>query len=229
MKIVVITVLCFSFPALGVTQETQRFAFVSEYVRELGVNENLRELNLKEIADKKNDNELCAAGIRGTTRIILELNAQIQILNVIHLNRPFDKLPTSIVEFYSQKIDLYDALVSMCTMLLAGPKAGVDYGRIRASAPKIATSIEYIDRALLEATPLIFSTLIDDMPDEKGRTNRLIITKAQRDQLARSLMTSFGDKLEQHYQGFFASGATVLRDHLLKKGYKCSDELKGAN
>jgi hypothetical protein len=77
---------------------------------------------------------------------------------------------------------------------------------------------------LFEATPLIFATLIDEKPDRNGKVSRLIITRAQRDGLVRSLQLSFGKKLEQSDQNYIVSAASVLRDYLSKKGYRCSDD-----
>ncbi len=112
----------------------------------------------------------------------------------------------------------------MATTLLSGPKPGVDYGALTAEAPKITAGLEYIDRSLLQATPLIFATLIDNKPDKQGHMSRLSITRAERDKLVRDLQLGFGKKLDQDNQNLIVSSASVLRDYLAKKGYKCSDE-----
>ena len=74
------------------------------------------------------------------------------------------------------------------------------YGALTAEAPKITAGLEYIDRSLFQATPLIFATLIDMKPDKQGHASRLIVTRAEREQLVRSLQTSFGKKLDQQHQ-----------------------------
>ena len=93
-----------------------------------------------------------------------------------------------------------------------------------AEAPKLTATLESIDRALLQATPLIFATLIDEKPDKDGHVSRLTITRAQRDGLVRSLQISFGKKLDLSDQNFTVASASVLRGYLSRKGYKCSDE-----
>jgi len=107
---------------------------------------------------------------------------------------------------------------------MSGPKPGVDYGALAARAPKLTATIEYLDHSLFEATPLIFATLIDDRPDRDGHVSRLTITRAQRDDLVRKLQLSFGRKMELADQNYIVSAATVLRNYLSKKGYRCSDE-----
>jgi hypothetical protein len=63
-------------------------------------------------------------------------------------------------------------------------------------------------------------------PHRQGHASRLIITRAERDKLVRSLQISFGKKLvDQQEQNLIVSSASVLRDYLPKKGYKCSDDL----
>jgi hypothetical protein len=193
---------------------------VTEYVRELGVNEDMRALAAREIAEPTDKN---AAMIRGSTRIVLELTAQIGMLKGMNLNKPFDELPRNIAEFYDQKIMVHNQMNAMATAFLSGPKPGVDYSAMMAEAPKLTATLGSIDRALFQATPLIFATLIDEKPDKDGQS-RLTITRAQRDGLVRSLQISFGKKLDLSDQNFTVASASVLRDYLSRKGYKCSDE-----
>jgi len=208
--------------ATGLAAENSHLAFVSEYVREIGINEELRELAFKEVTEPGADKN--AAMIRSGTRIVLELNSQVAMLKGMSLNPPFDKLPETIADFYEQKIDAYNRMTAMATAFVQGPKPGVDYGALAAEAPKLTAMIEYLDRSIFQATPLIFATLIADKPDSKGHMSRLRITRAERDELARSLQISFGNKMEQTDQNWIVSSATVLRDYLIKKGYKCSDD-----
>jgi hypothetical protein len=208
-------------PATASAAATSRLAFVTEYVRELGVNEDMRALAAREIAEPTDKN---AAMIRGSTRIVLELRAQVGMMKRMDLGKPFDGLPGNIAEFYSQKIMIHNQMIAMATAFLSGPKPGVDYGAMAAEAPKLTATLEYVDRALFQATPLIFATLIDEKPDKDGHVSRLIITRAQRDALVQSLQISFGKKLDQSDQNFTIGSASVLRDFLSRKGFKCSDE-----
>jgi hypothetical protein len=218
--VIALAALLLSVTALAA--ETLHLTFVSEYVREIGVNEELRELAAKEVAEPGADKN--AAMIRSGTRIVLELNSQVAMLKGMSLNPPFDKVPGAIAAFYEQKINAYNRMIAMASAFVQGPKPGVDYGALAAEAPKLTAMIEYIDRSIFQATPLIFATLIADKPDSQGRMSRLRITRAERDELVRSLQISFGEKMDQTDQNWIVSSATVLRDYLIKKGYKCSDD-----
>ncbi|MGH7487054.1 MAG: hypothetical protein ACREMY_15835, partial [bacterium] len=77
-SIALLGALLFSIPATGFAAETSPLAFVTEYVRELGVNERMRELGEKDLAEAGPDKN--TAIIRGSTRINLELNSQISVL-----------------------------------------------------------------------------------------------------------------------------------------------------
>src|SRR6266536_886823 len=221
MRFVVLLFLAL-FPAEpSHAQEVPDLAFVSEYIRELGVNERMRALGERELTEVGGNNQL-AALIRSSTRIQLELGAQIYKLSGIHLKPPFEDLAIKITKFYKMKIEFHQRLIAISTSLLSRPHRGVDYGALAAEVPKITASLEYIDRSLLEATPLIFATLIDQEPDKNGKVSHLIITKAERQRLLVALSLHFGQKMDLENQSYIVSSASVLKSYLLK--YKCSDE-----
>jgi hypothetical protein len=110
------------------------------------------------------------------------------------------------------------------TAFATGPKPGVDYSALAAEAPKLTATLEFIDRSLFQTTPLIFAMLIADNPDSQGHMSRLRITRAERDHLVKILQIDFGEKMNQKNQNYIVSSASVMRDYLTKKGYKCSDE-----
>jgi hypothetical protein len=116
--------LLLSCPAIGIAAETSNLAFVTEYVRELGANENSRAQAEREIAEPTDKN---ATMIRNSTRIVLELTSQIGMLKGISLGKPFDELPSHIAEFYRYKIETHNELIALATTFMSGPKPGVDY------------------------------------------------------------------------------------------------------
>jgi hypothetical protein len=146
------------------------------------------------------------------------------MLKRMHLNDPFDQLTDNVVALYQKKIELHNSIIRLSTTFLSGPKPDVDYDALTADAPKITAGLEYLDRTLMQATPIIFATLIDMKPDRQGHASRLIVTRAERAKLVRDLQISFGNKLDQKDQNFIVSSASILRDYLAKKGYKCADE-----
>ena len=96
---------------------------------------------------------------------------------------------------------------------------------VAAESPKINAEIEYIDHSLFKATPLIFATLIDPVPDANDHMSKLIITKAERKKLIDDLDSYFGKKMDTDQQNWTVSSASVLKGYLLKD-YTASDEAK---
>jgi len=133
-------------------QEAPNLAFLSEYIRELGVNERMRALGERDLTEVGGDHQFVAL-IRSSTRIRMELGAQIHTLSGIHLKPPFEDLTTKITKFYSMKIEFHQRLIAISTSLLSRPQPGVDYGALAAEVPKTTASLEYIDRSLLEPPP----------------------------------------------------------------------------
>ena len=201
--------------------ETSHLALVTEYVRELGAIESIRAAGEKEqTAGMQGD--VFSNAIHTSTAFQLELGSQIRVLKEMILKSPFDDLTRTLAEFYAQKIALYQRMIDISTAFIGGPKPGVDYDKMAAEMPKIRASLEYIDRALFDATPLIFATLIDQRADSKNVLSHLIITKAERTSLLGDIATRFGSKLDQKDQNFTVSVASVLRAYLLRE-YRCSD------
>jgi hypothetical protein len=99
----------------------------------------------------------------------------------------------------------------------------VDYAKLTADLPKIRARLDYIDKALFEASPLVFTTLVSVKPDSKGRTSHLIITKAERADLIEQIDTDFGSKLDAQRPNYVVAAALILRDGL-QKDYKSSDD-----
>ncbi|HEY2498442.1 MAG TPA: hypothetical protein VGK24_15370 [Candidatus Angelobacter sp.] len=147
--------------------ETSHLAFVTEYVRELAANERIRESGEQELKTATKETEPFSIGIHASTLIQLELRSQILMLKSMRLKAPFDELIPNVTTFYEHKIALHQRLIDISSAFLAGPKPGVDYGALGAEVPKIRAELEYIDHALFDASPLIFSTVIDPKADSK--------------------------------------------------------------
>lgn len=204
--------------------ETSHLAFVTQYVRELAAIENIRSSAEQELKEGQGTpGEVFSNGIHASTLIQLELRFQINTLKGMHLNQPFDQLIPNLTVFYERKIALHQRLIDIGSAFLAGPKPGVDYGKLAAEMPKIRAELEYIDHSQFDSTPLIFATLIDQKPDSKNHVSHLIITKAERAKLIDDLTGDFGAKLDQKDQNFTVSAASVLKVYFLKD-YKCSDD-----
>lgn len=202
--------------------EPAAYNFVSEYVRELGTIESIRAKAETETTGRSTTDILMGC-VRSSERFQLELTSYISRMQNFTLRAPFDKLVSNIVGFYDYKLKIFRELSGGCSTLLEGPKPGVDYGALTANVPKLNAQLEYIDKALFEATPMIFATLIDERPSAQNQMDRLTITKVERDKLVRTLDLSFGQKMKAADQNYTVSAASVLRHYLAEKGYKCSD------
>jgi len=222
-------VLAFALSVSGATSsfsddktETSHLVFVTEFIRELAAIENIRASAEREQKLSKKS-EVFSNAIHFSSLIQLELRSQIPMLKGIRLNPPFEELVPKITGFYEQKINLHQRLIDIGSAFLVGPQQGVDYGKLRVEMPQIRAELEYIDRGLFEAAPLVFATLIDQRPDSKNHVSHLTITRAERAKLISDLTGSFGAKLNQKEQNFTVSAASVLKAYFLK-GYRCSDE-----
>jgi hypothetical protein len=197
------------------------YGFVSEYVRQLAESEDSRDRALKELAEPGNQ---LATTIRNSTRIMLQLKTWIGMLKPMNLGGRFTELPGTIASIYEQKIQVHSEFVQISKALIAGPQPGVDYGALAGRSPELTATLDHLDETLFKATPLIFATLIDQRPDRQGHVSRLLITLNERNELVRVLCASFGEKMDQKEQNYTVSSATLLRDFLIRKGFKCADE-----
>jgi hypothetical protein len=222
--IVFVFVLATGVPlTLGVEKpETSHLVFVTEYIRELAAIENIRESGERELKeDTKAD--VSSEAIHSSALFQLELRSQIKMLQSMRLKRPFDQLIPEITAFYQQEILIWQRIISISSAFLGGPKPGVDYAKLGTEMPKLRAQLEFIDKALFEASPSVFATLIDMKPDSKNHTSHLIITKEERTKLLDDINTDFGSKLDAKAQNWTVSAASVLKGYLLKD-FKSSDE-----
>jgi len=208
------------------TATTSPLEFITEYIRQLGVNENMQARAEKDMEDASNlaeaDTDKTAAMIGSSTDSILALNAEIAALKQMKLEARFASVPETVATFYQQKIDIHKQIIDIGTAFVSGPKPNVDYNAMAAEVPQLTAMIEDIDRSLFQATPAIFAMLIADKPD--GQMSRLGITRAERDTLLHILQFGFGAKMNITDQDYIVGSASMLRDYLSEQSYKCSDE-----
>ena len=199
-------------------------AFVTEYVRELSAIENIRDSSEQSLMQGSPSDKFSNM-IYGSTRMQLELRLDVNILKKMRLYPPFEKLVPSIVGFYERKIEIYQRLIDISNAFIGGPKRGVDYGKLAAEVPQLSAQLDYIDNALLEATPLIFWILVDSKADSQNHASHLIITRAQRAQLLSEINSDFASKLDEDEKdrSIQVGAAMVLRAGLLKD-FKSSDD-----
>jgi hypothetical protein len=213
-----------SVPGQSVKPETPHLDFVKEYVRELIEDENLKTSAEKELSETKSPLAQFSTGIYFSTSVQLELGSQINVLKTMRLDPPYEDLITGLIELYQDEIDLHQSLIDIETKFLEGPKPGVDYSALGAKMPQFRAGLESAQKAVFEATGLIFITLIDPKADSKGHTSHLLITRAEKSDLQDQLEIILKGQSDKGDHDYYISSAMVLREVLLKKGYKCADE-----
>jgi hypothetical protein len=120
----------------------------------------------------------------------------------------------------NRKAELNESVVDLADKMMSGPQPGVDYGKLAATAPKLRAMLEDTDETLFKATPLVFATLISEIPDAKGHANRLVISKAVRNKLIHDLELEFGDLLQSKNQNYIVAAGSVLLGYLQDNGFK---------
>jgi len=161
-------------------------AFVTEYVRELAAIENIRASGERELQQDPKASPFPNI-IHTSTLFQLELRSQITMLQAMKLNSPADQLVPGITKTYERKIALWQRMTEIATEFMAGPRDGVDYGKLAAELPQIRAELDYIDQALFEISPAVFATLLGARFQSAWR-NALSINWAQ---------------LQQHLRAFY--------------------------
>ncbi len=210
-------------PARAHADASSQLAFVREYLRELELNERLRD-DFQEEQQKAaglSDLERMAASVHGYTKMQIELSSQIAMLNSMQLDPPIDKAIPAIVGLYQYKLEVYQKVVNILSVPIADANG---MHEAMAAVAKLRAVYEAADQALLNATPMIAFVLLDlrPSPDPSAKVT-FVITTTERDQLIQEIRTSFGDKLEAKHRSYMAGAAYGLL-LVLSQGIKCADE-----
>ena len=161
--------------------------------------------------------------IRTNTHLKLELRSSIAKLKGMTLNEQGKTLIPTTISLYENKIKLYDESIKISNNILAtDPKAGADYSKMLPRTQEITASIDRIDESIFQSMLLVFALLVDEKPDREGHMSRLIITKAQKQNLIADIDLMFGESLDKETKNWTVSSAALLKWYL--KGYKCKDE-----
>jgi hypothetical protein len=209
-------------PATPLTATTP-LQFVQNYVRQLATFEDLREDASKELdADKTQAPMDC---IHAGTRYDLEVNAAINMLHktrLVGVSQDLQKVPQMFADLYAQRQQVMAQMTKVCSAFAEGPKPGVDYAALATLMPKIRAQLEYLDNTAFEASPLVFATLISDVPDSQGHASHLVISCDDRKRLVDQIDSSFRAKLAEKKANFGVSQAQLFRTKLLE--FKCAEE-----
>jgi hypothetical protein len=203
--------------------ETPHLQFVKEYVRELIEDEDLKTNAEKELQEAQTLNGKFSAGIYISKSTQLALRSQIGVLKNMHLKDPFDDVIPTLIAFNQRQIDLHQKLIEISSKLLTRPKPGVDYEGMAAKVPEIRAEMDNVRKALFDAAPLVFMSLVDMRPDSQNHVNHLIITKVDKADLQDQLSILLKDVPEKGDHDYYISAAMILRGGF-QKDYKCADD-----
>jgi hypothetical protein len=163
--------------------------------------------------------------VRNGTRTRMKLNVMIARLRQIHIADPrFATLVPSLADSYARKAELFGEMVEAAKMLLAGPKEGVDYGKLAGHMPEVTAQAEFVDETIFRISPMVSMLLISHKPDSKNHLSHLSITRQQALELITRLQRGFGTSLDAKEQNWTISSASLLRTMLRDKGYKYADD-----
>src|SRR3954471_11783586 len=195
--------------------------FVNEYIRELSKVVEVR----ADAARRGSTDETgrIADCVRNGTRLQFELGENVRMMRTIKLRNQHKKSPEVLAKIWEQELAVYKKLTSMCAIFMGGSNLGVDYSAIKAEAPKLAASIDDLDKTLFESSPLVCAALVSDIGRSQRHSSALILTRKERDEMVAMLNSSFPE-IDEKNPGYLTSGAKVIKLFLTKSGHRTSDE-----
>jgi hypothetical protein len=212
-------------------QDNSGYDVVSEYVRELGVMENLRNQALEKMnGDAGNNKALIEDFVQLGKSEIVELKSDIEFFRKVRLNADlYNPLIPEVIDIYQQKVALYSKMKEEGEEFLEAPKKGKISSETVARMKSTWVEIDQLDSRLWGDTVELFaSLLIDVQRDEKERNKKdtwpdLNISKAQRQKLIDTINREFGKKIDEPGEDRYARIASEFQS-FLTQAPKCSDD-----
>lgn len=171
------------------------------------------------------DQIMMAAIIRNGTRAKLKLSIIIGRLQQIHpTDSNFAGLPTHLANTYSRKVELFDEYIRAAQSMIAGPRPGVDYGKLAGHLPEVTAQIDFVNESIFKITPMVALMLVSKKADSKGHLSHFSITRKEGQQLIARLQSNFGKSLGKDDQNWTTSSASLMRTALRDNGYQFADD-----
>lgn len=170
-------------------------------------------------------NEVMASIIQNgtTTRMNLRVAlARIEGIKVSDAN--FSGMLPGLITQYQAKTYLYSELIETAKTMLAGPKSGIDYGKIAGHIPEITAQLDFVNKSLFHASTLVCLFLVSQKPDSKNQASHLGITRKEAQTTIDRLQVEFGTSMEDNQQSWTTLSAGLLRGLLRDKGYLYADD-----
>jgi hypothetical protein len=178
--------------------DTPPLQFVDNYITQLATFEDLRDAAARELEEDKAQGQSQAsmmACLHSNTRYDLEVGAAIRAMRstrLVGVDKELQTVPQSIADLYAQRQQVVAQMTKVCSAFAEGPKDGVDYKGLATLMPQIRAQLDYLDNTMFEASPLVFATLISDVPDSQGHASHLVISCDDRKRLVDHIDSSCG-------------------------------------
>jgi len=222
LVIVSVGVLLLASSAAAQSTSANRMALVQDFIRGLGVSHEITEAFKSQSTNQNSGGAPLSRASTGSlmSRKAGSLGTSIAALNLIHLDSPDDAQVQGLIKLYEQDKSLYEEVAGIFEAV------GTNPGSPPANAANInqdSVLILQIDHAILNLTPAVFSFLVDKQGVAPGHMGRLLITKAQRQQLFDQIDMSFGLIPDASDRTGVPAAATFLKSSL-QKDFLASDE-----
>ena len=217
-------------PAFALTDEQKaaRIAFVNEFVRELSVAQQLRELLEKNSAlDISGPSEISNI-LRTSTQALSELKTTKRLLDEDQLDPATDTIRVDLRKIYEQKLAMNQEIIEDAKALLVGATSdterNIDYDALATKVSELTSRNDELDEAIFDLSKDVGVSLIDDRQNERGLLDHLIVAKTERQQIAKTIETSFRSSRGEKDKNYTTSAAWLIHDEFVNSKYKSADD-----
>jgi hypothetical protein len=222
--------LLYAIPAFALTDEQKaaRIAFVSEFIRELSAAQELREILAKSSTlDITGPSEI-AIILRNSTQASSELGTTRRLLADDQHDPAVDDIRVRLQKTYEQKLTMNQEIIEDATKLLVGGRSdeerNIDYDALANKVSEFNSRNDELDEMIFDMSKDVGVILLDDRETERGLLDHLIVTKAERQKMAKTIEASFKSSRGDKDRDYSTSAAWLIHDEFLKSKFKSADD-----
>jgi hypothetical protein len=206
------------------TQAAFRFALMQDHIRELGVAHGISEDVKAQQAAARNsgappsDGQATYAAV--VTRKAQSIETSIATLKAIDLGPPDQRLIQGLIQLYAQDEAFYREVAGIFDFEIKNPGSQSPNAK---NMEHDTGMILQIDHAIWNATPVLFSMLVNKQASAAPHKGRLQITRAQREQLIAQIDQAIGPNPDLADPTSVPAAGAYLKSNL-QDDYLASDE-----
>ncbi len=202
--------------------------FIHEYIRQLGEQHDLRLNAMSELkADRNNTLSILGTEINYGTHVRMILSADRQVIVGMQLPPAFEEIRRQLLSVEDMQSKIQGQVIGISTvmtsLLVEGPKPGVNYGLAAAKLSQFRALLDESYRYYVDVSALIAFRLVNPKPDATGKFHFLLITKSDCASIRSQLHSEFGGEVRKKSDDPFVNAAGMLTDIILSGHFKCSD------